>query len=164
MNKNIFENKFTQILKSISAAPSPAVGPDPTKEAVDLITSNMGSINHELVYEFIKITRLEYQSDLENLTEIKERLTLLRSQIKNLNISGFLVPHSDEFQGEYMPLCSQRLRWITGFSGSAGLSIIFNNKASIFIDGRYTLQAKEEVDENCFEILHSTHNPLEAWI
>ena len=84
-----------------------------------------------------------------------------------MNIKGIeaiLIPNSDEYQGEYTPYGSQRLRWITGFSGSAGLAVIMGNTAVVNVDGRYTIQAKEQIDQKIFEIRHLIKEPLNIWI
>ena len=61
-------------------------------------------------------------------------------------LDGFIVPRADEHQGEYVPPCGQRLAWLTGFTGSAGLAIVLRDRAAMFVDGRYTLQAAAQVD------------------
>ena len=66
----------------------------------------------------------------------------------------FLINRTDEFLSEYFAPYAERLKWVSNFSGSAGRAIIEQNKAYIFIDGRYTNQANQEVDVNCFEIKH----------
>lgn len=73
------------------------------------------------------------------------KLKALRDVLKKEGLSALLIPHTDEFQGEYISPSSERLKWLTGFSGSAGFAVITPDKAAFFTDGRYTLQAKEEV-------------------
>jgi Xaa-Pro aminopeptidase len=75
-----------------------------------------------------------------------ERISRLRDELKRLGVDGFIVPRADEFQGEYVPPHAERLSWLTGFSGSAGEAVILADKAAIFVDGRYTLQVREQVD------------------
>jgi Xaa-Pro aminopeptidase len=77
---------------------------------------------------------------------------------------GFLVPRADEHQGEYVPPSAERLRFLSGFTGSAGMAIVLAERAALFIDGRYTLQADAEVDKNSFEVRHSTANPPWEWL
>ena len=79
-----------------------------------------------------------------------ERLALLRAELARRGIDGFVVPRADEHQGEYVPRRSQRLGWLTGFSGSAGLAIVLADRAAIFIDGRYTLAVRDQVDVEAF--------------
>lgn len=75
-----------------------------------------------------------------------ERISRLRDELKRLGVDGFIVPRADEFQGEYVPPHAERLSWLTGFSGSAGEAVILADKAAIFVDGRYTLQVRDQVD------------------
>lgn len=82
--------------------------------------------------------------------QAQARLQALRAQMKALGLDAFLVPHSDEYQGEYLPPCSQRLAWLTGFDGSAGFAIIAREEAALFVDGRYTLQARQQTDPLLF--------------
>ena len=91
-------------------------------------------------------------------------LKKLRAQLKALDLDGFIVPHGDEFQNEYLPACNKRLQWLTGFSGSAGLAIILHNKAAIFIDGRYTLQVRSEVDLQLMEPFQVPQHSPADWI
>ena len=76
-----------------------------------------------------------------------ERIKNLREQFKKQKLDGFILPRSDKHLNEYVAPHDERLLWLTGFSGSAGLAIILKHKASIFIDGRYTLQVQNEVDK-----------------
>ena len=75
-----------------------------------------------------------------------KRLELLREQMRAQGISVYLVPHADEYQNEYQPEATQRLAWLTGFTGSAGFAIVTMDAAFVFVDSRYTLQAKEQTD------------------
>lgn len=81
-------------------------------------------------------------------TGTSERIQNLRAELKKQNFDGFIIPRADEHLNEYVAANSERLLWLTGFSGSAGIAIILNNSAAIFIDGRYTLQVQSEVDLN----------------
>ncbi len=76
----------------------------------------------------------------------KKRLQLLFAELNNHGFDGFIVPHADEFQGEYIPPSAQRLAWLTGFTGSAGLAIVHPDESAIFVDGRYTLAVRDQVD------------------
>lgn len=92
------------------------------------------------------------------------RLAALRSELNTLGLHGFLVPRSDEYQNEYVPPCAERLLWLTGFSGSAGTAAVLSDKASIFVDGRYSLQAQAQVDANFFSILKVPEQKLSRWL
>ncbi|HEY2890444.1 MAG TPA: aminopeptidase P family N-terminal domain-containing protein, partial [Dongiaceae bacterium] len=92
------------------------------------------------------------------------RLAALRKELVRRGLDGFLVPRADEHQGEYVPPRAERLRWLTGFTGSAGLAIVLSDKAAVFVDGRYTLQVRSQTDTSLFEPRHSTEQPPEDWI
>src|SRR6266550_1654331 len=87
------------------------------------------------------------------------RLARLREVLVARRLDGFIVPRADEYQGEYVPPAGQRLAWLTGFTGSAGLAIVLRDRAALFVDGRYTLQAAAQVDTDSFEIHHLIEEP-----
>ena len=91
-------------------------------------------------------------------------LAALRKELARRGIGGFLVPRADEHQGEYVPPRAERLAWLTGFTGSAGLAVVLADHAAVFVDGRYTLQVRNQVDGTLFEPCHSADQPAEAWI
>src|SRR5215467_9389933 len=93
-----------------------------------------------------------------------ERLAKLRTELAVRHLDGFIVPRGDEHQGEYVPPRGQRLAWLTGFSGSAGLAIVLRDRAALFVDGRYTLQAAAQVDTKLFEICHLIEDPPVQWM
>ena len=88
----------------------------------------------------------------------------LRKKLIDLGIGGMIVPHAGAHQSEYLPTGDERLLRLTGFSGSAGFAIILQDRAAIFVDGRYTIQSRAEVDENIFEICHLSKNPPAKWL
>jgi len=92
------------------------------------------------------------------------RVALLREELAKRRLGGFIVPRSDEHQGEYVPPAGQRLAWLTGFTGSAGLTIVLADRAALFVDGRYTLQAAQQVDAQVFEIRHLVDEPASKWL
>ena len=92
------------------------------------------------------------------------RLALLREKLAAEGLTGFIVPRADEHQGEYVPLCGQRLAWLTGFTGSAGMAVILKDRAAVFVDGRYTLQAAAQVDTAAYEIRHLIEQPPAQWL
>lgn len=92
------------------------------------------------------------------------RVAALRAQMAVQGLTGFLVPMADEHQGEYIPPATQRLAWLTGFTGSAGIAAVLAERAAIFVDGRYTLQVRDQVDTAIFETRHLTEEPLSAWL
>ncbi|WP_246148993.1 aminopeptidase P family protein [Skermanella pratensis] len=92
------------------------------------------------------------------------RVAALRAELSRRGLSGFVVPRSDEHQGEYVPARAERLAWIAGFTGSAGLAVVLLDQAAIFVDGRYTLQAQAEVSPALFQYKHLTEDPHAEWI
>jgi Xaa-Pro aminopeptidase len=95
---------------------------------------------------------------------MKKRLESLRAEMTRQGLDGFIVPHADEFQNEYPPPSAERLAWITGFTGSAGVAVILGDRAAAFTDGRYTLQIREQVDGGFFDIRHITDEPPKDWV
>jgi Xaa-Pro aminopeptidase len=91
-------------------------------------------------------------------------LAALRQELQRLELTGFIVPHADEYQNEYVPPCAERLAWLTGFTGSAGTAIVLAQEAAIFVDGRYTLQVADQVDKNHFTFNHSGDHPPATWL
>jgi Xaa-Pro aminopeptidase len=92
------------------------------------------------------------------------RVAALRTELARRGLTGWIVPRSDRQQNEYVPASEERLAWLTGFTGSAGAAIVLMNRAVLFVDGRYTLQAREQVDTSLFAIEHLVEAPPERWI
>src|SRR5216684_4067235 len=92
------------------------------------------------------------------------RVAALRTELARRGLTGFIVPRSDRHQNEYVPGSEQRLAWLTGFTGSAGSAIVLMERAVLFVDGRYTLQAREQVDTSLFAIEHLMETPPHRWI
>ena len=82
------------------------------------------------------------------------KLSKIRSLLKKNDIQYYILPHSDEYQNEFLPEYSKRLEWISNFSGSAGDIIIGKKEAFLFVDGRYTIQASQEVNRKHFKIYY----------
>ncbi|MDO8605954.1 MAG: aminopeptidase P family protein [Phaeospirillum sp.] len=93
-----------------------------------------------------------------------QRLEDLRTELRRRSLTGFVVPRSDEHQGEYVPPSAQRLAWLTGFTGSAGSAVALLDRAAIFVDGRYTIQVRAEVDCTRFQPLHLVDHPPSRWL
>ena len=96
--------------------------------------------------------------------EIPARLAVLRAELRRLGLDGFIVPRADEHQGEYVAARSERLAWVCGFTGSAGLAVVLADKAAIFVDGRYTLQAEAEVPAPLFDHCPLADGPPTDWV
>ena len=92
------------------------------------------------------------------------RLTDLRRLLSDWGGDGFLIPRTNAHQSEYVAPCDERLRWLTGFTGSAGIAVALKDKAALFVDGRYTLQARNQIDTNAYEICSLADYPLWSWI
>jgi Xaa-Pro aminopeptidase len=92
------------------------------------------------------------------------RLAALRTELARRGLTGWIVPRADRHQNEYVPACEERLAWLTGFTGSAGVAIVLMERAVLFVDGRYTLQAREQVDTSLFAIEHLVEMPPDRWI
>lgn len=93
-----------------------------------------------------------------------KHVPLLRARLKALGLDGFIVPHADEYQNEYLPACGERLKWVSGFTGSAGAAIILQDRAVIFVDGRYTIQVRAQVDDTLFDFDDLVTNPPASWM
>src|SRR5947209_3802336 len=92
------------------------------------------------------------------------RVAALRTELAHRGLTGFIVPRADRQQNEYVPASEERLSWLTGFSGSAGTAIVLIERAALFVDGRYTLQARDQVDTSLFEIVPSAETPPDQWL
>jgi Xaa-Pro aminopeptidase len=92
------------------------------------------------------------------------RVASLRAELARRGLEGFIVPSADRHQNEYAPACEARLAWLTGFTGSAGTAIVLAERAAIFVDGRYTLQAAQQVDSDLFTVEHLIDRPPQAWL
>ncbi|EJA7342526.1 TPA: aminopeptidase P family protein [Vibrio parahaemolyticus] len=92
------------------------------------------------------------------------RVNAIREWLAQHNIDALLIPHEDEYLGEYVPAHNERLHWLTGFTGSAGATVITKDKAAIFVDGRYTVQVTKQVPSDLFEYRHLIEEPALDWI
>ena len=109
-------------------------------------------------------SRFQSFADLGGPTNGAARVAELRRLLEAEGLSGFIVPRADEHQNEYVPANAERLLWLTGFAGSAGVAIVLTDKAALFVDGRYTEQAKAQVDGGVFAILHVVSEPPTDWL
>jgi Xaa-Pro aminopeptidase len=89
---------------------------------------------------------------------------LIRQKMAEQDLDGFLVPHEDEHQNEYLPEANNRLAWATGFTGSAGAAVILRDKAAVFVDGRYAIQVRDQVDQSLFEIRDLVEGGVPAYL
>jgi Xaa-Pro aminopeptidase len=95
---------------------------------------------------------------------LSARLSAFREELARRNLAGFIVPRADQQQNEYVAPSEERLAWLTGFTGSAGLAIVLRSEAAVFVDGRYTLQAGKQVDTKAWRVEPLVEPPPETWI
>ena len=93
-----------------------------------------------------------------------KNLPLLRNEMSQQNLDGFYVPHDDEYQNEYLPEANERLAWATGFTGSFGSALIFQDQAILFVDGRYTLQGADQTDPDLFSCVATPDPGPFGWL
>ena len=103
-------------------------------------------------------------TDSSNPQQAVAHIAQLRDSLRAAQLDGFIIPREDEYQGEYVPACNERLKWATGFGGSAGLAIILEKEAALFVDGRYTLQAGSQIDTSVIEVVHSAEQRPSDWL
>src|ERR1700722_7842010 len=94
----------------------------------------------------------------------RERMAALRQELRRQGLDGFIVPRADEHLGEYVPPSAERLAWLTGFTGSAGLAAVLADKVAVFTDGRYVQQLAAQTDPDVWERRHITEDPTPAWL
>jgi Xaa-Pro aminopeptidase len=100
----------------------------------------------------------------ESGVALSARLSALREELARRRLTGFVVPRADQQQNEYVAPCEERLAWLTGFTGSAGLAIVLAQEAAVFVDGRYTLQAGKQVDTKAWAVESLVEPPPESWL
>ncbi|HEX2554093.1 MAG TPA: aminopeptidase P family protein [Microvirga sp.] len=107
-----------------------------------------------------------YQSfdDATSPAQGPERIARLRQELARRGLAGFVVPRADEHQSEYVPKNAERLAWLTGFTGSAGTAVVLLDKAALVVDGRYTIQAQEQVDTGVITPVKLAESSAEDWI
>jgi Xaa-Pro aminopeptidase len=147
------------LLAGVLAAP---VGADPDAW-IDLVTerptpslkTQLSALRAELAAQY---------DDGLDAPWTRSRLDAFRAELARRGLDGFVLPRGDEHQGEYVPPRAERLAWLTGFTGSAGAAIVLAERAAIFVDGRYTLQARQQVDTSLFEPRHLVDEPPHEWL
>jgi Xaa-Pro aminopeptidase len=108
--------------------------------------------------------RLQTFEDLSERAATPARIAALRAELARRGLDGMVVAHADRHQNEYLPPSEQRLPWLTGFTGSAGRAIVLAERAVLFVDGRYTLQAREQIDASVFEVALISETTPQSWI
>lgn len=152
-----------ELIRGVLAAPVPATGgeawmrlvaPDPSPA----LAAQLRALRRDMA------AGMPADGEGAPAAERAARLAALRAELGRRRLDGFVVPRADEHQGEYVAKRAQRLAWLTGFQGSAGLAVVLADKAAIFVDGRYTLQVREQVDTALFEPRHITDEPPHEWL
>ncbi|WP_340150353.1 aminopeptidase P family protein [uncultured Sneathiella sp.] len=153
-------SKTIHLLRAAAAAPPRA--------DEDILFHQLFPNLSETEFQKLQSARDAIRKDLStvvlNPAASKDRLEKLRAEMAREKIDGFIVPLNDEFHGEAAPLAAERLKWLTGFTGSAGVAAVLKDQAAIFVDGRYTLQVRNEVDTTLFTPRHVSEEPMTAWL
>ncbi len=157
---NILSEEFDRRMAGLAASPMRGSG----RSALEHIFPDCTEENYADLATLREIESKKIQKNILNRITSKDRLTALRAEMQSAGIDGFIIPLNDEFHGEAAPAASDRLKWLTGFTGSAGLAAISRDQAAIFVDGRYTLQVQTEVDNKLFTPRHVSDEPLKDWI
>src|ERR1700761_3767941 len=111
-----------------------------------------------------KIGPFQTYEDATDAATCAPRLAALRAELKRRGLDGFVVPRSDAHQGEYVPKHDERLSWLTAFTGSAGAAVVLTDKAAVFVDGRYTLQLRQQTDTKLFDPRDLVEEGPATWI
>jgi Xaa-Pro aminopeptidase len=144
------------LLRGIAAAPAP-YEPDGWK---DLLPADLSGEQLEAARARIEQYRAAPAHDLD----LSERLAAVRRRLLAAGVNGFVLQRTDEFGSEYLPPAAERMAWLTGFTGSAGVTVVLERRAAVFVDGRYTVQVREQVDASRFDIVHLIEHPPATWI
>ena len=102
--------------------------------------------------------------DPETGVALTARVAAFREELLRQNLTGFVIPRADQQQNEYVAPSEERLAWLTGFTGSAGLAIVLLHEAALFADGRYTIQAARQVDTKAWSVESLIDPPPESWL
>src|SRR6185312_2126385 len=102
--------------------------------------------------------------DPEGCVALTARLAAFREELARRQLTGFVIPRADQQQNEYVAPSEERLAWLPGFTGSAGLAIVLLKDAALFVDGRYTLQAAKQVDTEAWTVASLIEPPPESWL
>jgi Xaa-Pro aminopeptidase len=110
------------------------------------------------------MAQFQFFDDTTSPTQGPERIAKLRTEMARRGLDGFIVPRADEHQGEYVPRSAERLAWLTGFTGSAGTVVVLQDRAALVVDGRYTVQAAEQVDTSVIAPVQLAETSVEDWV
>ncbi len=147
-------DEVDDLLKGVLAAPE---GHDPDAW-LDLIAPVDAVRLRSLLKERIESLKT---APREPALPLADRLQQLMSTLAACGLDGFVQPLTDEHRNEYIPSARQRLAWLTGFTGSAGTLVVLGDRAVVFVDGRYTVQAEQQLDPDLFERAHLIDTPAQ---
>lgn len=99
-----------------------------------------------------------------NMDNSQAKIRALRAKMKEKGLDGYIVPKADEFQGEFVAPYAERLKWLTDFTGSAGVAVVLLDNACVLSDGRYTLQLASQVDDTVFDVGDSINMGVHGWL
>jgi Xaa-Pro aminopeptidase len=148
--------EIRELIRGVIAAPA---GPE-ADAWLDLVAPAEA---HELRTALLRLKEVLASAPVEE-PPIAERLRRLRAELSARGLDGLIVPLTDEHRNEYVPACAQRLAWLTGFTGSAGVLVVLAERAVVFVDGRYTVQAEAQLDPQLFERRHLIEEPPAKWL
>ncbi len=152
-------DEVDSLLRGILAAP---IGYD--QSWLDLIQTNRSDEFDDCLRECRDALTEESNVGFTDGPAPEDRVQNLRTLLKANDVDAFIIPRTDEYQGEYVPTKADRLWWLTGFAGSAGVGVVGQDKAALFVDGRYTIQVKQQASSTIFEFLHLIENPYTQWL
>lgn len=156
------ERDVTAIISLIDGVLAAADGSTRT-DWFDLIGPHLGDDLKAELLALRDIRKGEFRNAGDEFDGVA-RLAHIRKYLDAKGFDGFVVPRADEHQGENVPAGAERLAWLTGFTGSAGAAVVLRDKAAIFVDGRYTIQVRQQVDRELYEYRHLVKEPPAKWI
>jgi Xaa-Pro aminopeptidase len=150
-------DEIDDLLKGVLAAPKGYA----SDAWLDLIASPDAAGLRDLLKD--RLSQIENEPR-DQAPPVVDRLQALRTTLTASGLDGFVLPLTDEHRNEYIPAARQRLAWLTGFTGSAGTLIVLGDRAVAFVDGRYTVQAEQQLDPELFERAHLIETPPAKWL
>lgn len=151
------------LIAGVAAAP-PGQDPEDWLALLGVPTETLTPTIKARLVERLEAERARLERAQNVTPDRRQRLEALRETLRRRRLSGFVVPKTDAHQSEYLPVCAERLAWLTGFTGTAGTAVVLRDRAVLFVDGRYVLQAEKQVDPRVFEVCHVTGGSMAEWI
>ena len=124
----------------------------------------VGALDPEYPWGMNQHVPFQSFDEVSDKAQCAPRLAMLRAELKRRGLDGFVVPHSDAQQDEYLSPHDERLAWLTAFTGSAGAAVVLADKAAVFVDGRYTLQVRNQTDLSLFEARDLVAEGPQGWL